>query len=449
MSTSLDAKLLADALEVPEERAAAYLAGTETADALAASVKPEVLTNAHVAEMYKNHQLSEPLLTALLPKAPDSVVPVLARVLRERNDAQALAALLASCREGGAFRGLSRARTAKCIRSTLDELALVSGAEELLMKCTQECAAWAAANHQALLRQRLDLRLCSLCLAARDLDGALARITKLLAELRRLDDKPLLVEALLVESAVQRAMHNLPKAKAALTGARTNANVIYCPQKLQAELDLQSGIVNADEKDYRTAFSYFYEACEGFQASNDARASQAFSYMLLAKIMSHLYDDIPALLAAKNAAPFVGTRVVAAMQALSTACKERVLRAFIAARDEYRDVLAGDEFVESHLELRYGALLEENLQRIIEPFSCVEIAHVAELMELPLPLVERRLSQMILDKKIDGILDQGAGTLIVFDRPETNKTYQYVLDTILNLNNVVDRLYDKAVQLLA
>ena len=103
----------------------------------------------------------------------------------------------------------------------------------------------------------------------------------------------------------------------------------------------------------------------------------------------------------------------------------------------------------SHLELRYNALLEENLQRIIEPFSCVEVAHVAALIELPLELVERRLSQMILDKKIDGILDQGAGTLIVFDRPPSNMTYNYMLDTVLGLNSVVDRLYDKAVNLLA
>ena len=77
--------------------------------------------------------------------------------------------------------------------------------------------------------------------------------------------------------------------QAALTSARTAANSIYCPSHLQAQLDLQSGILHAEDKDYTTAYSYFFETFENLTSQGETdRALTPLRYMLLCKIMLNL-----------------------------------------------------------------------------------------------------------------------------------------------------------------
>jgi 26S proteasome regulatory subunit N6 len=71
--------------------------------------------------------------------------------------------------------------------------------------------------------------------------------------------------------------------------------------------------------------------------------------------------------------------------------------------------------IQHHLNILQEQLLESNLLRIVEPYSCVQIDFVAAQIELPVAVTERKLSQMILDGILKGILDQGQGQLIVYD----------------------------------
>ena len=90
---------------------------------------------------------------------------------------------------------------------------------------------------------------------------------------------------------------------------------------------------------------------------------------------------------------------IEAMRAVATAHQHRSLGDFEAALAAHAVHLRADSIISTHLNALYDMLLQENICRIIEPYSRVETAHIAALMKLPLRQIEEKLSQMILDKK--------------------------------------------------
>ena len=79
--------------------------------------------------------------------------------------------------------------------------------------------------------------------------------------------------------------------------------------------------------------------------------------------------------------------------------------------------------------------------------SFFQVKFVAEKIDLPEPEVEKKLSQMILDKKFQGILDQETRVLIIFEASERDVTYDNVIETVGAMSKVVDRLYQAAQKL--
>lgn len=339
---------------------------------------------------------------------------------------------------------LSKARGGQLFKTLLDLfLDMPSTHDEKIKVCT-ECIEWTQSEKRTFLRQSLEIRLIQLLLTAKQFQPALQQIHPMLRELKRLDDKSLLVDVHLMESRAYYALSNYPRARAALVAARSTANGIYCPPRLQASLDLQSGILHAQEKDFKTAYSYFYEAFEGYDgASLPTHAIGGLKYMLLCKVMLNEASDVNAVVSGKLALRYNG-REIDSMRAVAAASQHRSLAELHTALKDFAPELTGDVAIAAHLDELQDGLLQKNLARIVEPFSCVEISHVAELIGLPHALVERKLSQMILDQQLSGILDQGRGCLSLFEPAKSDATYEAALATIQQSGSVVDALYKRA-----
>ncbi|KAJ2788375.1 26S proteasome regulatory subunit rpn6, partial [Coemansia helicoidea] len=231
---------------------------------------PTQLEQAHAAAAAGSPQQAVELYRAVLFANDAAGVSVadrevallsLAALFERQQDAVALTRLINSSQKY--LVTVSKAKSSKLIRQLVDRFDGIQGGLEAQVATCKGMLEWARSENREYLRQSLETRLVSLYLESRLYTEALQLISQLLYELKKLDDKMQLVEVHLLESRAYMALKNLAKSRAALTSARTAANSIYTPPPLQAQLDLQSGALHADEGDFKTAFSYFFETMEG------------------------------------------------------------------------------------------------------------------------------------------------------------------------------------------
>ncbi len=342
----------------------------------------------------------------------------------------------------------AKSKAAKTIRYLIDLFDQIPDATDSQIAALKDSIDWSVKEKRSFLNQSLRLRLATIYFEKKQAyQNALQIINELLREFKKLDDKPSLVEVQLLEAKVYHSLRNLAKARAALTSARTSANSIYCPTLTQAELDNMSGILHAEDKDYKTAFSYFYEAFESYNTQSDEKNSiRVLKYMLLSKIMLNLIDDVKQILSSKYASKYT-SKDIDAMKAVSQAYANRSLKEFEQALFVYGKELSSDPIIKSHFNALYDTLLEQNLVKLIEPFSVVEISHISKMIGLDIKQVEGKLSQMILDEVFYGVLDQGNGWLYIYDKPKVDATYDSSLELVNHMSDVVELLYEKAATL--
>lgn len=83
-------------------------------------------------------------------------------------------------------------------------------------------------------------------------------------------------------------------------------------------------------------------------------------------------EDVQALVSRKLALRCAG-RQTEALKCVAQASKNRSLADFEKALTDYRAELRDDPIISTHLAKLYDNLLEQNLIRVIEPFSRVQV----------------------------------------------------------------------------
>lgn len=109
-----------------------------------------------------------------------------------------------------------------------------------------------------------------------------------------------------------------------------------------------------------------------YDSVENPKALTALKYMLLSKIMLRAPEDVQTIMSGKLAVKYAG-RDLDAMKAVAEASHKRSLADFETAVKQYRQELKEDVIVRAHLDSLYDTMLEQNLCRIVEPYSRVQV----------------------------------------------------------------------------
>ena len=315
-----------------------------------------------------------------------------------------------------------------------------------IVKVCDEITKFCDETSNISMKSRIQTRLAEIYYIHEHYAKSLEICNKVIFDLKRYEDNLGLIQLLLLESKVYYATNGISKSKAALTSVKTLVTKVYVEPKLQANIDLHAGILAAHEKDFNLAYSYFYEAFDVYNIPTQRKknkALRAFQFMILSKIVGDHLDEVNNVVLSKQGKDYYG-KEVEALRSIEAAIREKSIKLLKENIEKNKEYFT-DPIIKYHINNLHNDLMEKNLIKIIKPYSVVEIDFVAKSIGLNYQDVLNKLRQMILDKKINGILDQGKGSLIIYESDTSNPYLDKSIETFKNLEKVVEAL-DKKVR---
>ena len=370
-------------------------------------------------------------------------IDYLAQKYRENNDLNSYFKLISQIKE------IKNTNNTFLVKLTDKLIAKLKKRKDLLneiVNIAEEITKFCDKTNNISMKSKIQTRLAEVYYIHENYSKALDICNKVIFDLKRYEDNLGLIQLLLLESKIYYATNGISKAKASLTSVKTLITKVYVEPKLQANIDMHAGILAAYEKDFNLAYSYFFEAFDVYNIPNKKRRNKglrAFQYMILCKIVGGHIEEVNNVVLSKQGKNYYGPEVEA-LRSIESAVKEKSIK-LLEDNIEKNKKYFTDKVINYHIRNLHNDLLEKNLIKIIKPYSVVEIDFVAKSIGLNYQDVLNRLRQMILDKKINGILDQGKGSLIIYDVDTANPYLDKSIETFKNLEKVVEAL-DKKVR---
>ncbi|KAJ1929304.1 hypothetical protein IWQ60_001274 [Tieghemiomyces parasiticus] len=167
------------------------------------------------------------------------------------------------------------------------------------------------------------------------------------------------------------------------------------------------GKMYMDERNWARAQTDFFESFKNYDEAGSPQRIQVLKYLVLASMLSESQIDP---FASPETKPYKNDPEVVAMTNLVAAYQKHEINEFERHFRAHEKSIMADPFVRKHMDGVVRSIRSQVLVNTVKPYTCVDMAFLAESLNTTEAVVQNLLVVLICDGKLDGYINQVNGT---------------------------------------
>ena len=178
------------------------------------------------------------------------------------------------------------------------------------------------------------------------------------------------------------------------------------------------GKMHMSEENWKEAQTDFFESFRNYDEAGSLQRIQVLKYLVLTTML--MKSDINPF-ESQETKPYKSDPRISAMTDLVDAYQQNDIHRYESILQNNKDVLA-DPFIAENIDEVTRSLRTSGVLKLIAPYTRFTLAFIAKQLNISLAEVQDIVGFLILDKKLDGKINQEQGTVEIDNRSDADRT---------------------------
>ena len=179
------------------------------------------------------------------------------------------------------------------------------------------------------------------------------------------------------------------------------------------------GKMHMSEENWKEAQTDFFESFRNYDEAGSLQRIQVLKYLVLTTML--MKSDINPF-ESQETKPYKNDPRISAMTDLVEAYQQNDIHRYESILQNNKDVLA-DPFIAENIDEVTRSLRTSGVLKLIAPYTRFTLAFVAKQLQISVAEVQDIVGFLILDKKLEGKINQEKGTVKIDNRSDVERTH--------------------------